>query len=139
MNIRLACSLLALLITAPLAAQPATDKVYKWTDQNGVTHFSQDPPTGEQYEERDVREPPIARKTAEEEAKEAEPKPESDLCQRVRANIKTLEESQEVRMDLNGDGEVEVLDEAQRASQLDIARKQVDIYRRPQPPQPPQP
>ena len=111
----------------------------KWTDQNGVTHFSQDPPTGEQYEERDVREPPIARKTAEEEAKEAEPKPESDLCQRVRANIKTLEESQEVRMDLNGDGEVEVLDEAQRASQLDIARKQVDIYCRPQPPQPPQP
>ena len=139
MNIRHALFTLTLLVATPLAAQTGTDKVYKWTDENGVTHFSQDPPTGEQYEERDVREPPAARKTAEELEKEVPPKPESDLCQRVRANIKALEESDEVNMDLNNDGEAEILSEEQRAAQLDIARKQVDIYCRPQPPKPQQP
>lgn len=134
----IAC-LLSLLFTLPAITTAATDKVYKWTDENGVTHFSQDPPKGERYEERDVRVPPAARRTPEEEARDAPVKPESDLCLRVRANLKALEDSDSVNMDLDGDGEAELLSEAQRATQLDIARKQIDIYCRPQPPQPEQP
>lgn len=141
MRARSAVCLLTLLSLLPLAASAAADKVYKWTDENGVTHFAQEPPTGERFEERDVREPPVARKSAEQEQqeKEAESQKESDLCLRVRANIKTLEDSDQVRMDLDGDGETDVLGEDQRASQLDIARQQIDVYCRPQPQPPKQP
>jgi len=40
--IKLVCALLVLVFSLPLHAT----KIYKWTDPNGVTHFSTDPPPG---------------------------------------------------------------------------------------------
>lgn len=46
------------ILMGGLLASPATDaQVYRWTDENGVTHFSQTPPPeGQEAEVRDVLE-----------------------------------------------------------------------------------
>lgn len=43
---------LALLLSAPAWAQ----QMYKWTDENGVVHFSETPPAGQEAEASDIPE-----------------------------------------------------------------------------------
>ena len=114
------------LVVVSLAIHAENQSVYKWTDENGVTHYTQQPPAGEQFERQDVRVPQAAR--ADEKAADADAKPESDMCLRVRANLKVLEESQVVTMDIDGDGAPDTLSAEQRQAQLDIAKQQMAAY-----------
>ena len=114
--------LLTLTLALPGAAQ-AAGKLYKWTDEHGVTHYTDEPPAGTGYETRPVEVPPAPPSEPSIEAAV-----ESENCKRVRSNVRTLEGGGEVRMDLDGDGEAELLDEPRRADQLEIARRQVGVY-----------
>lgn len=139
--------LLPLLIAVSLAlpAAAAADTLYKWTDAEGITHYSDSPPPqGSDVEAREIRvdpaPPPIAAApdaaapdaapgTAPESEPGAEPVPTaSENCTRVRANVETLERSEVVRMDLDGDGTTETLTDEQREQQLEIAQRQVEVY-----------
>lgn len=47
----------ALALAAIIAASPASAQVYKWTDENGVTHFGSQPPPGQRNEQVEVDAP----------------------------------------------------------------------------------
>lgn len=51
-----------LILLALILAAPASAQVYRWTDENGVTHFGTQPPAGhqEQVQIRDSRPDPAA-------------------------------------------------------------------------------
>ena len=119
---RVALLLFALTLLAP-GAVLAAGKLYKWTDENGVTHYTDEPPAGQQFETRPVQADPPAAPAA-----EIAPAVESENCRRTRANVATLEKPGQVRMDIDGDGEAEPLSDLQRNEQLEIARRQVGVY-----------
>jgi hypothetical protein len=50
--------LIAVLLLAGMAQALAADKVYKWTDDNGVVHYSATPPEETQAEAVDIRRGP---------------------------------------------------------------------------------
>src|SRR5690606_31809059 len=108
---------LSLLLTMAAAS---AGELYQWKDANGVTHYSQTPPSSGNYTERsesgrDVTPPPVAAK--------AETPAESPQCTTARANIALLESESPVRQDSDGDGEPDkTLDDTERANQLELAR-----------------
>jgi len=130
--------LLPLLIVVSLAlpAGAAAETLYKWTDAEGITHYSDaPPPEGSDVEARQIKvdpaPPPVAAAppAAADAAAEAAAAPTaSENCTRVRANVETLQGSAEVRMDLDGDGTAELLTPPQRDAQLEIAQRQVTVY-----------
>ena len=130
--------LLPLLIVVVLAlpAAAAAETLYKWTDAEGITHYSDSPPPEDSdFEAREIRvdpaPPPIAEapEAAATASTDAQATPTaSENCTRVRANVETLERSEVVRMDLDGDGTSEALTDAQREQQLEIAQRQVEVY-----------
>ncbi|MEZ5465540.1 MAG: DUF4124 domain-containing protein [Lysobacteraceae bacterium] len=115
-----------MLAAATLSAHANEQKVYKWVDQNGVTHYTQaPPPKGANFESKTVKEPRPARSNA----ADAEPEVElSPLCKKVRANLDVLNSSQVVTMDTDGDGESETLTDEQRQTQVSLAEQQWKAY-----------
>lgn len=118
------------------AADALADRLYKWTDENGVTHYTDSPPPDRAYETRSV-DPDAAeaasaerREAAEQDgaAADAPASPVDQNCTRVRANLATLESAAGVTMDLDGDGTAEELTPEQRAEQLELAQRQVEAY-----------
>src|SRR5690606_32742653 len=96
MRLALLVSCLLLLPATGLAA----GKLYKWTDAQGVTHYTDEPPPDQQpYETRPVQGRPAAEPVA-----GIAPAEESENCRLVRKNITTLEGEGDIRMDLDGDG-----------------------------------
>lgn len=131
--------LLPLLIVVSLAlpaAAAAAEKLYKWTDAEGITHYSDTPPPEDSnFKAREIRvdpaPPPVAAAphAAAASGQEAGATPTAnENCTRVRSNVETLERSEVVRMDLDGDGTSDTLTDAQREQQLEIARRQVEVY-----------
>jgi hypothetical protein len=58
---RIATRLGAVALAVLLGSYAAAQTVYKWTDDDGVVHFADNPPPrGMQYEKRDVPPPPTA-------------------------------------------------------------------------------
>lgn len=101
----------------------AAEVLYRWTDDKGVVHYTdQPPPAGRKFEKREVKIEEPAPAPAEAPAETAAAKP-SAACERVRQNIKVLEGSGGVSMDLDGDGQAEPLDEATRKRELERSRE----------------
>ena len=50
----LALSRLCCLLLLSTAATASAANLYKWKDANGVTHYSERPPTGQKYETRRI-------------------------------------------------------------------------------------
>ena len=102
---------LLLLATAPSAAQ----QVYKWTDANGVPHYSGTPPENVDYQSRTLssRDPVLP----------AEDAPSEDpVCQVARENIALLDGDSPLQVDTDGDGEPDkTLTEAERADRRALA------------------
>lgn len=108
---RRALLMLALLVTLPCLA---ADQVYRWTDANGVAHFSDAPPPhGVKYKLVDLatgtesappaptKAAPASSATTPEEATPAAPKPLPDtpanrtlICKRLEQNIAVLASDQ---------------------------------------------
>jgi hypothetical protein len=121
-------SLQSLCLTAALLAAPAllqAQIVYKWTDKSGVVHYSDQPPPEEAGAERfSVRAAAPASRDGEDDAKPTE-QPVSAACATVRQNLLVFENSDIVRMDLDGDGEAEELTPEQRERELARTRELV--------------
>lgn len=103
----------------PLSADANSDRVYRWTDSNGVTHYSDSPPPTGQYQEVGTR---AARPPAEQAP--AEPSPE---CRRARENLEKLTGGGEIQMQ-DDEGNAFTLNAAQVEAQIRIAEAAINAY-----------
>lgn len=116
-------TLAVLLVAAPAMSSAAS--VYKWTDENGVTHFGDRQPTGQQAESVSIRtgKPSESNRQSpqeqvealeEQEAKEAERKEESAAeearrkqreanCATARSNLSVLKRNSRIRIEEEGE------------------------------------
>ena len=109
--------------------------VYKWTDENGVAHYSDAPPEGKQYDKINVRGKVEIEGAAEEApapapvatAAPAKPTNQSN-CELARKNVATFKSDQGVLMDRDGDGTPEPLDDAARAAELARYEELVKLF-----------
>jgi hypothetical protein len=97
----------------------AAKELYRWTDENGVVHYSDTKPKGTEFERRDVATDPVRAPVAKTDPASAaaaapaapKPKPEpSPECLQARSNLETLNTAESVSMDTDGDGVPETLD-----------------------------
>lgn len=136
-------SLLMLFSTSALC-----QKIYKWTDANGVTHYSSQPHenAAEFRVGTAVPEPatePSAAATPEQPAAEPEPAPAADeqptysereiraeerrVCEQARRNVATIESRPRIR-ESGPDGEIRYLSDEERQAKLDQSQTLVDKY-----------
>lgn len=117
-------TLAIILAVAPFAATGAS--VYKWTDENGVTHFGDRQPTGkqservsvrtgkssgsqqrqspqEQLEALEAREADEAGKREESAAEEARRKQREANCSTARSNLNILDRNSRIRIEEDGE------------------------------------
>lgn len=118
-------TLTLLIASAPGLALAAS--VYKWTDENGVTHFGDRQPTGKQSEKLNVRsgaasQPGSERKSPQEQLKElqqrqddqavsqrsravqeAQAKQREANCATARANLDAIDSNARIRVEENGE------------------------------------
>lgn len=114
-------------------AASATD-VYRWTDEKGVTHYSDTPPGNKKYERVNVR-TGKASEPVQELQQEAPPKPtaparataqvdpavRAERCQNARRNLIALRSNLDVTAEF--DGETRTLTPEERATQLEQNEK----------------
>ena len=112
---------IALLAASVLAAPAAfAGDVYQWKDTNGVTHYSQTPPTQGKYQMRT-----ISHREGTGPAQAAAPasQQQSPQCETALRNIELLQSGRQLQLDSNGDGQPDqALDDDGRQKQLDIAQ-----------------
>lgn len=120
------CLLLSVLASAPAGAV----RIYQWKDAQGVTHYSENPPTGRQYQVREVGD----RGGASAPQAESAPVAESAQCTAARKNLQILSGDGPVRqMGADGKPSGEPLDAGQRAAQKALAEAAVKAYCPPAP------
>lgn len=115
-----------LLLVLAAASQPClAAPVYQWKDAKGVTHYSDKPPTGQQYQDRRIapRGEPIPQADA------AEGKSvENPQCVTARRNLEILRGSAPVAQ-AGADGKPgKAMDDTQRANQLALAEAAEKAY-----------
>ena len=129
-----------------LSASAMASQVYKWVDAQGVTHFSAQPPQGQEATSVNTAAPPPKPAVAEEKkaaptfdsiadpeqaaidekvkqevaAEEAKRK---QYCEDVRTNLAQLQNNPRLRMEI--DGEVRRLNEDERQSRISEAQKSI--------------
>ncbi|MGE8500512.1 MAG: DUF4124 domain-containing protein [Pseudomonas sp.] len=128
-----------------LSASAMASQVYKWVDEQGVTHFGSQPPQGQQATSVNTATPP-PRPT---EQKPAAPNLESaadpeqaavdkkvkrevaaqkaelkKFCETVRTNLAQLENNPRVRVEI--DGEMQRMNEEQREQRINEAKKSIN-------------
>ena len=108
---------LCVLVLASAAAHAAG--IYQWKDAKGVTHYTDAPPPGSQYRQRNIYQVEPAPAAAPGTAKPAE----NPACATARSNIALLGSSQNVQLDSDGDGKPDkALSAEDRANQLALAQ-----------------
>jgi hypothetical protein len=130
-------SRLPIVLVALAVATPATvfsAEVFKWTDENGVTHYADAPPEDKKYDKINVRGQTTATVTPE---TEQAPKPAATTapkttnqsnCETARKNVETFSTSQGISMDRDGDGTPEPLNEEERAKEMQRNQELVKLY-----------
>jgi hypothetical protein len=129
-----------------MSATAMASQVYKWVDAQGVTHFSAQPPQGQDADSINTATPPPKPAVAEEKkaaptfesiadpeqaaidekvkqdvaAKEVERK---KYCADVRTNLAQLQNNPRLRMEV--DGELRRLSEEERQSRISAAQKSI--------------
>ena len=109
------------LLCALLAGLASASEIYKWTDKNGRTHYSDRPPPAEyDAERRDLpREAGAeAESQVDQDAAAAAAAAAAQRCADARDRLQTLRDNAIVAMDLDGDGTAEPLDAVQREEQI---------------------
>ncbi len=107
---------ICLLAVTASAAQAQSHGVYKWRDANGITHYSDLPPSSGTY--GSVEANAAARVAAPKQAELVDPR-----CATARLNIERLKSGNaNIGLDADGDGKPDApLPAAQRAEQLRLA------------------
>jgi hypothetical protein len=120
-----ACLLISLVSASALAA---ASNLYQWKDAKGVTHYSDKPPTDEQYKGRRINDQGAPVQTA-------VPAGESIVdpqCQTARRNLEILQGKSAVQQDLDGDGKPDkTLDDTERENQRALAQATANAYCKP--------
>lgn len=123
------------LLAAALAvsgAAAASGEIYRWTDEDGVTHYSDTPPPSREHSTVKVAIAPPPTPVAEPKPEVETPKPpvttNQSNCETARKNLETFASSARVEMDRDGDGKTEPLDETQRAAEIARNQELVKIY-----------
>ncbi len=116
----IAAALALLLAAAPTLAQQ--QRVYQWKDANGVTHYTDLPPT-QAHQRRDIDNRGSATEIAT--VKPAE----NEQCAGSRANLQKLQANQTIGVDTNGDGKSDrTLSSDERASQIELNQAAIKAY-----------
>jgi hypothetical protein len=127
-----------------LSAAADAETYYKWVDDNNVTHYTTHPPKGRGSVEIQASgghsepPPPSYTRSVQDEAPEssqssdpnlAAVKPTKDpaVCERARANLKTLQEHARIRQK-DAYGEVKVLSEEEKAAEIKRASDAVKTH-----------
>lgn len=131
---------LGVLISLFASHAVAQSVVYKWVDERGVSQYTQTPPTGRNYEtvrmgtggQRSTEPEAEAESTAEPGAANpvstAADQERQEYCDAARRNLETLESDQAVMLEAEEGGEPAMLDDAQRAEQMQVAQRQVTLF-----------
>lgn len=114
---------LPLLLVASLA-QAQSSTVYQWKDANGVTQYSERPPTGRQAESRR-----ISHRGDIGEAVPATAQTEAPACTSARSNLALLNGSGPIGRDTDNDGVPDTpLSTEQRQAEKQQAEKDVSTF-----------
>lgn len=128
--------LVSLVATSSLAAEIT---VYRWIDENNVVHFSQHQPAHDNYTEITMVEALKAKakivKVAQSDEQQVDQEEQSSAvrdrfnkkCEEARANVKTLETFDKIQT-TDSDGTNRMLTQTEKAQQLELSKKQVEIY-----------
>ncbi len=132
--------LFVVLGTLGFAAPAAAQSAYKWTDEKGVVHFSDQPPPDEAKAEQVNIRTGATRPMPEQEDEGTQPKddregvaPAASGCESARRNLDVFEKNARVQMDLDGDGTPEELSADQRELEIERTRGLVALLCRESP------
>lgn len=119
-GLRMLATGLVFAIALPVCA----GTVYQWKDANGVTHFSDAPPSDRaSYDHREVKDAPAA------EVSSAAVATESPACITARKNLEHLGTGRPVGLDADGDGKPDKeMGEEERANQRALAEQAIRTY-----------
>ena len=143
----------AALLTAPvlatlLASSLSASEVYKWVDEQGITHYEERAPADKDYSkvttygvvpsEAKAAKDRLEKQRSEKEAAEQkgvdydaqkkiadeQAKVRAENCKGAQNNLKTIQENARIRM-LGDDGEFRYLSEQERQEQIDTAKEMI--------------
>lgn len=132
-------ALVMLIVTACLNLPIQADKIFKWVDENGTAHYSSRPPLvnvdteiittpDEQGEQPEDPLPFVDSESSPEEPSQPAPDPEIlAFCERLSANLKTLNSDDQVRLN-KADGSFEILDDEGREKEKERIRQQMKQF-----------
>lgn len=138
--LKIALVIVSLAFAANVLAQ---NTVYKWTDERGVTQYTQTPPagvrdyetvrmgsSGQQRSSVSTQDSADADRTPDQAGETQAPADQErqEYCDAARRNLSALESDVEVHLEATDDGEPTPLDAEQRAEQIEIAERQVTLF-----------
>jgi hypothetical protein len=137
--------IIAALTALALSAAAQAAQIYKWVDDQGVTHFDAQPPAGRQTQQIDIQKPPTApaasdnsksameaeaeqreinnavkKKVAQQDARRAED------CKILRTNLAQLQNNPRVREQVEGG--LKRLSEDERQGRIAETQKAINDY-----------
>lgn len=117
---------LALVAGLSAVSVASAAEVYQWKDASGVTHYSQTPPPKGSYQQRQITSSGAG--AAQATAPQATAAVDNPNCATARANVAALSGGRPVR-EAGEDGQPgRALNDAERASQLELANAAVKAY-----------
>jgi hypothetical protein len=130
--------LMAVTLVAPAQAQTQADKIYRWIDDEGVTHYTAHPPRGRnstQIRSRTGHSEPVNYGTpgaGDQAAGPTTPQVEAvesardqERCAAARQNLETLQSMARIRV-MGEDGEYRYLDDEERQQRALDSQRVVD-------------
>jgi hypothetical protein len=142
---RFAAACLALAALCTTGRADAVGEVYKWTDENGVVHYTDSPPEGKPFTTKEVKAAsapapaPEAGETPEAPAAtgtppaEAAKTPAQRNCDIARKNLENLNAHENITADRNNDGVQEPLTAEERATEIKRSESLIAVYCEPAP------
>lgn len=139
---RIALKIALVVVSTFLAANAlAQSTVYKWTDERGVTQYTQSPPagsrnfetvrmgsSGQQRSAEPAQDPAGAAQAAATAPQTPADQERQEYCDAARRNLSALESEVDVHLESADGGEPTPLDAGQRAEQIEIAQRQVTMF-----------
>lgn len=138
------CMIFAAMITLALSATSQAAQIYKWVDDQGVTHFDAQPPAGRQTQQIDIQKPPapsapnpskpVTDGQAEQRAVDTEVKKKiaqeqnkrTEDCKILRTNLAQLQNNPRVREQVEGG--LKRLTEEERQGRITETQKAIEDY-----------
>ncbi|WP_252178228.1 DUF4124 domain-containing protein [Endozoicomonas sp. 4G] len=132
-------ALVILIVAVCLNLPVQADKVFKWVDENGTAHYSSKPPLvnvdteiimtpDEHAEQPEDLLPSVDSEPTSEDPSQPAPDPEIlAFCERLSANLKTLNSDDQVRLN-KADGSFEILDDEGREKEKERIRQQMKQF-----------